>query len=299
MQALEEELEALKARYEQYFLGIERREPVRWREELKRNVARVKGAFTRNAGLRFRIQTLHARYLSYERLWLRERARARGGDLQARPLQGAAPRARRRGARARGGRGRAGGGGGAGARARRAARDRCRRATPPRARRRRPSPAGVGEAQLREAVRRVRRREEALQRGRLAAHLRGGREEHREAGAGAHDALQGEVRRLQGRGEGRARRAEGDPEGVGEGRRAQPSAPLRSRRAAASARGEPVEPRAGSPAIVAGATIARAGIGRRRVRRARTSPAAFGGALHLGRPGRHGPSGFSAGAERG
>jgi hypothetical protein len=71
VQALEEELEALKARYEQYFLGIERREPVRWREELKRNVARVKGAFTRNAGLRFRIQTLHARYLSYERLWLR------------------------------------------------------------------------------------------------------------------------------------------------------------------------------------------------------------------------------------
>jgi hypothetical protein len=71
VKTLEEELEALKARYEQYFLGIERREPVRWREELKRNVARVKGAFTRNAALRFRIQTLNARYLSYERLWLR------------------------------------------------------------------------------------------------------------------------------------------------------------------------------------------------------------------------------------
>jgi hypothetical protein len=71
VQGLEEELEALKARYEQYFLGIERREPVQTREELKRNVARVKGAFTRNAGLRFRIQALHARYLSYERLWLR------------------------------------------------------------------------------------------------------------------------------------------------------------------------------------------------------------------------------------
>ncbi len=71
VQAIEEELEALKARYEQYFLGIERREPVHTREELKRNVARLKGAFTRNAGLRFRIQALHARYLSYERLWLR------------------------------------------------------------------------------------------------------------------------------------------------------------------------------------------------------------------------------------
>jgi hypothetical protein len=106
VQALEEELETLKARYEQYFLGIERREPVRWREELKRNVARVKGAFTRNAGLRFRIQTLHARYLSYERLWLRSarereegtykrdlfkaRLHARGGEERARAGEGAA-----------------------------------------------------------------------------------------------------------------------------------------------------------------------------------------------------------------
>jgi len=71
VQTLEEELEALKARYEQYFLGIERREPLRWREELKKKVLRVKGAFTRNAALRFRIQSLHARFLSYERLWMR------------------------------------------------------------------------------------------------------------------------------------------------------------------------------------------------------------------------------------
>jgi hypothetical protein len=71
VQAVEEELEALKARYDQYFLGIERREPNRWREELRKKVMRLKGAFTRNTGLKFRIQSLHARYLSYERLWLR------------------------------------------------------------------------------------------------------------------------------------------------------------------------------------------------------------------------------------
>lgn len=68
---LEDELEELKARYDQYFLGIERREPVRQREELRKKVLRVKEAFTRNTGLKFRLQTLHARYLSYERLWLR------------------------------------------------------------------------------------------------------------------------------------------------------------------------------------------------------------------------------------
>jgi hypothetical protein len=68
---LEEELEEIKVKYEMYFLGIERMEPARRRDELKRNIARLKNAFTRNAGLRFRIQALHARYLAYERLWMR------------------------------------------------------------------------------------------------------------------------------------------------------------------------------------------------------------------------------------
>ena len=71
VQAVEEELEALKARYDMYFLGVERREPNRWRDEIRKKVMRLKGAFTRNTGLKFRIQSLHARYLSYERLWLR------------------------------------------------------------------------------------------------------------------------------------------------------------------------------------------------------------------------------------
>ncbi len=68
---LEEELEEIKVKYEMYFLGVERMEPARRRDELKRNIARLKNAFTRNAGLRFRIQSLHARYLSYERMWMR------------------------------------------------------------------------------------------------------------------------------------------------------------------------------------------------------------------------------------
>jgi hypothetical protein len=68
---VEEELEALRARYDQYFLGVERREPSRWRDELKKRVMRLKGAFTRNTSTKFRIQALHARFLSYERLWVR------------------------------------------------------------------------------------------------------------------------------------------------------------------------------------------------------------------------------------
>ena len=68
---VEEDLEALKGRFELYFLGIDRREPVREREEMKRRVARLKGEFTRNTGLRFRIETLHCRFLAYERMWMR------------------------------------------------------------------------------------------------------------------------------------------------------------------------------------------------------------------------------------
>lgn len=105
LSSLEEELEELKVKYEMYFLGSERREPVQKREELKKRVLRAKTAFTRNAGLRFKVQSLHARYLSYERLWLRAgrekeegtyrrdlfKARMRARPAPASPAPGAAP----------------------------------------------------------------------------------------------------------------------------------------------------------------------------------------------------------------
>ncbi len=80
--ALEEELEELKVKYEMYFIGAERMEPARRRDDLKRNVARLMNAFTRNAGIRFRIQALHARYLSYERLWLRSAREKEAGTYR-------------------------------------------------------------------------------------------------------------------------------------------------------------------------------------------------------------------------
>jgi FtsZ-binding cell division protein ZapB len=69
--ALEVEVEELKVRYEMYFLGVEKREPNKTRDDLKKKVLRIKEAFTRNAALRFRLQSLHARFLAYERMWLR------------------------------------------------------------------------------------------------------------------------------------------------------------------------------------------------------------------------------------
>jgi len=92
---LEEDLEALKARFEMYFLGIERREPARERTEMRRRVEKLKGEFTRNTGLRFRIQTLHARYLSYERMWTRS-AREKEEGTYRRDLARARRNAERR-----------------------------------------------------------------------------------------------------------------------------------------------------------------------------------------------------------
>ncbi len=80
--SFEEELEELKVKYEMYFIGAERMEPARRRDDLKRNVARLMNAFTRNAGIRFRIQALHARYLSYERLWLRSAREKEAGTYR-------------------------------------------------------------------------------------------------------------------------------------------------------------------------------------------------------------------------
>ena len=103
VQGLEEELEEVKVKYEMYFIGAERMEPSRRRDDLKRNVARLQNAFTRNAGLRFRIQALNARFLSYERLWMRSmrekesgtyrrdllKARRKIADARGQPASGA------------------------------------------------------------------------------------------------------------------------------------------------------------------------------------------------------------------
>jgi hypothetical protein len=98
VKSVEEDLEELKARYDQYFLGVERKEPVRQRDELRKRVLRVKEAFTRNTGLKFRIQTLHARFLSYERMWLRSAREKEEGTYRRDLFKARLHRANREGA---------------------------------------------------------------------------------------------------------------------------------------------------------------------------------------------------------
>ncbi|MGA9524817.1 MAG: MXAN_5187 C-terminal domain-containing protein [Myxococcaceae bacterium] len=69
--ALEGEIASLKASYDQYFLGLDRRPPTDKYSELKRRVAQLKGYYIRSTALKFRAQSLAQKFATWERLWLR------------------------------------------------------------------------------------------------------------------------------------------------------------------------------------------------------------------------------------
>jgi hypothetical protein len=69
--AVEIALEELKAAYEQYFLGIERLPPVKQHQTLRKRFEQLRSTFNRTTSVRFRVQSLSSKVLSYERLWQR------------------------------------------------------------------------------------------------------------------------------------------------------------------------------------------------------------------------------------
>src|SRR5215468_2738417 len=69
--AVEIALEELKAAYEQYFLGIERLPPVKEHQTLRKRFEQLRSTFNRTTSVRFRVQSLSSKVLSYERLWQR------------------------------------------------------------------------------------------------------------------------------------------------------------------------------------------------------------------------------------
>jgi len=62
---------ALRGQYEQFFLGMEKRPPVKAHEQFRKRIAALKTIPSRNSALSFRIQTLQATAATYERLWAR------------------------------------------------------------------------------------------------------------------------------------------------------------------------------------------------------------------------------------
>lgn len=70
-EGLEKELHELKARFDQFFLGIERKNPSREADDVRSRLVNLKSAFIRNTALKFRVQSLYQKFLAYERLWQR------------------------------------------------------------------------------------------------------------------------------------------------------------------------------------------------------------------------------------
>lgn len=71
MDEIEERLQWLKIQYEKYFMGIERVEPIRDRDDLRRRLRHLMDEPINNATQRFRFQQLRAKMQSMELYWTR------------------------------------------------------------------------------------------------------------------------------------------------------------------------------------------------------------------------------------
>jgi hypothetical protein len=68
---LETRLDRLRSLYDQYFMGIERLEPLVPRKDVERRMATLRKEQIRNTGLRFKFQTLTQRFNTYQTYWIR------------------------------------------------------------------------------------------------------------------------------------------------------------------------------------------------------------------------------------
>ncbi|RMG93493.1 MAG: hypothetical protein D6705_18590 [Deltaproteobacteria bacterium] len=68
---LEASIEQLRVAYEKYFLGIERRPPSELHDRVRRMLREIEKTRPSRSALRFRLQGLRARLVTYEQYWTR------------------------------------------------------------------------------------------------------------------------------------------------------------------------------------------------------------------------------------
>ena len=68
---IEAQIAALRAKYEQYFLGVERKPPSADHAALKKKVSGLRNTFVRQVSTKFRVEAVTSKLLTYERLWTR------------------------------------------------------------------------------------------------------------------------------------------------------------------------------------------------------------------------------------
>jgi len=71
IEELEERVERLRALYDQYFMGIEKIEPLILRKDVDRRLWILRREQIRNTGMRFKLQTTIQRYNTYQQYWQR------------------------------------------------------------------------------------------------------------------------------------------------------------------------------------------------------------------------------------
>lgn len=76
---IDAQIAELRAAYEQYFLGLERRPPTGLHKELTAEMAKLRGTFVRHTGANFRVQAVQQKLTTYERLWSRTLAEIENG----------------------------------------------------------------------------------------------------------------------------------------------------------------------------------------------------------------------------
>ncbi|UCF87980.1 MAG: hypothetical protein JSV70_06010 [bacterium] len=95
MRKLEQDINKLKAAYDQYFAGVERRPPDKLADKVAREVRTLTSTVMTNTALRFRTQQAISRYNTYLQYWqrnLRELEEGRKQVRRATPVtQAAAP----------------------------------------------------------------------------------------------------------------------------------------------------------------------------------------------------------------
>jgi hypothetical protein len=68
---LENKIKLLKTAYEQYFLRVIKREPIPLRRDVEKLIAQCGNQQTHNTALKFRLNSITARYHSYKNYWTR------------------------------------------------------------------------------------------------------------------------------------------------------------------------------------------------------------------------------------
>lgn len=71
LEELETRIERLRALYEQYFMGLEKLEPLIPKKDVERRIWVLRRVHVRNTGLRFKFQMLIQRFNTFQQYWLR------------------------------------------------------------------------------------------------------------------------------------------------------------------------------------------------------------------------------------